>query len=175
MHTVVMDALCDLYSINNPIYFATMTLKLNKILNLKDEEIQKCKLHLAVASDGCEPLDVFSRDFEEWKRWNKHRKNKNDFNREYIFSLITDYHRPGKYLFAGLFQITKRFDNFRETKNGYDIELCSRFAPLVGHLVVDFEKGIMRGRSFCLESFIDNMYVAEITEKPYVEMDFSGL
>ena len=151
-----------------------MELKLNQIMNLTKEEIQKCKLHLAVASDGCEPLDVFSRDFEEWKGWNEWRRNKNDFTRDFIFSLITDYHRPGKYIFGGLFQITKRFDNYEETEVGYEVELCSRFSPLVGRLVVDFEKGFMRGRAFYLESYIDSMYVAEITEKPYGGIDFPG-
>ncbi len=42
-------------------------IKLNDILHLSDEEIRKYKLHLAAASEGTQPLDVFIRDKEEWK------------------------------------------------------------------------------------------------------------
>ena len=150
-------------------------IKLNQILNLSEDEIYKCKLHLSAASEGVEPLDVFSGDFEEWKQWNEWRGNKNDFTRDYIFSLIPDYHRPGKYIFGGLFKIVKRFDDYAKTQRGYEVELCERFSNLVGRLVVDFYRYQgMRGRAFYLESYIDNMDVAEILEKPYGGIDFPG-
>lgn len=150
-------------------------IELNQILNLSDEDIKKCKLHLAAASGGSEPLDVFSRSFDEWKGWNEWRVNKNDFTRDYIFSLIPDYHRPGKYLFGGLFRIIKRFDDYAETERGYEVELCDRFSGLVGRLVVDFYRYQgMRGRAFYFESYIDSMNVAEILEKPYGGIDFPG-
>ena len=148
------------------------TIKLNSILNLSEAEIRKCKLHLAAASDGTEPLDVFSRDFDEWKWWNEWRGNKDDFNREYIFSLINDYHRPGKYIFGGLFRIVKRFDDYAETERGYEVELCERLSGLVGRLVVDFARYHMRGRAFLFENYIDGMEVAEILDRPYGGVDF---
>lgn len=150
-------------------------IKLNQILNLSQKEICNCKLHLAAASDDAEPLDVFSRDFEEWKGWNEWRANKNDFTRDFIFSLIPDYHRPGKYLFGGLFRITKRFNDYAKTKRGYEVELCDRFSNLVGRLVVNFYRYQgMRGRAFYLESYLDSMDVAEILETPYGGIDFPG-
>ena len=150
-------------------------IKLNAILNLTQEEIRNCKLHLAAKANGTEPLDVFIRDFDEWKSWNEYRSGNNDFNRDYIFSLIPDYHRSNKFVFGGLFKVVKRFDNYAETEIGYEVELCDRFSEYVGRLVVDFYRYQgLRGRSFCFESYIDSMSVAEILQKPYEGIDFPG-
>lgn len=151
--------------------------KLNDLLNLSMQELQQFKLHLAKFDGETQPLDVFSRDFEEWKFWNEWRgkDSKDVFNRKYILGLIHDYHRTNKYIFGGIFEVVERFDNYQETEIGYKVELTDLLKPLIGRLVIHFEsyQG-MRGRSFLLENFIDSCYISEITEKKYEGVDFPG-
>jgi len=54
------------------------------------ESPQCYKVYLANWNGHNQPLDVFVRDRNKWKEWNSWRGEKNDFNREYIFSII-DY------------------------------------------------------------------------------------
>ena len=46
------------------------------------------KVHLACWNGESQPLDVFVRDRTEWDGWNKWRSSKDEFNREFILSLI---------------------------------------------------------------------------------------
>ena len=150
-------------------------IKLNSILNINTEDLRSYKLHLAAWNGYEQPLDVFARVFDEWKSWNEWRGNKNDFNREFIFSLIPDYHRYGKYIFGGVFRVVERFEDFGDTEIGYRVELAEQFKELTGRLVIDFYRYQgMRGRAFLLENYIDEMTVSEILEKPYGGIDFPG-
>ncbi|MBO4263459.1 MAG: GIY-YIG nuclease family protein [Bacteroidales bacterium] len=146
------------------------TIKLNELLQFTPEELASCKLHLAATyPDGTEPLDVFSRSFDEWVGWNESRSGRNDFNRPYIFSLIEDYHHPGKYIFGGLFRVVERFED------GYKVALETRLQGMIGRLVIDFYRYQgLRGRAYLLEHFIEEMTVSEIHEKPYDGLDFPG-
>lgn len=152
-------------------------IKLNDILHLPNEHIVRYKLHLAANNGYVEPLDVFLRDFDEWKDWNEWRGtgSKNVFNREFIFTLIPDYTRYGKYIFGGVFRVVERFDNYEETERGYKVELAEQYKELTGRLVVDFNRYQgMRGRAFRLENYIDEMSVSEIMEVPYGGIKFPG-
>lgn len=146
-------------------------IKLNDILHLSDEEIMKYKLHLAATSpDGVRPLDVFIRDKEEWKGWNEYKGDgKNVWTRDYIFTLIPDYHKANKYIFGGVFKVEKRL------KDSYEVSLTDQFCSLIGRLVVDFYRypGMM-GRAFYLESFLEKFIVTEILDKPYAGVNFPG-
>ncbi len=149
--------------------------KLNDLFRLPKEEQKKYKLHLSAYNGYEHPLDVFARDPEEWKSWNEWRGGKDDFNREYILGMIPDYHRPGKYVFGGIFKVVKRLDDWQETSKGYEVELTNQFESLIGRLVVDFYRYQgLRGRAFLLESFIDYFSVSEILQKPYEGEDFPG-
>ena len=150
-------------------------IKLNSILNISDQDIWSYKLHLAAWNGYVHPLDVFVRDFDEWKGWNEWRKNKDEFNREFIFTLIPDYHRPGKYIFGGVFRVVERYPDYTETEVGYKVELAEQYKELIGRLVVDFYRYQgLRGRAFIFAHYINDMTVAEITEKPYGGIDFPG-
>lgn len=150
-------------------------IKLNSILNLSETDLWNYKLHLAAWNKYEHPLDVFLRDFDEWKGWNKWRKNRDDFNREFIFTLIPDYRRPGKYIFGGVFRVVERYQDFAETEIGYKVELAEQYKELIGRLVVDFYRYQgLRGRAFIFANYINDMTVAEITEKPYGGIDFPG-
>ena len=151
------------------------TIKLNDLLKIDTKELSKFKLHLAAHNGKEQPLDVFSRDFNEWVDWNRWRGGKNDFSREYILSLIPDYHKSDKYIFGGVFQITKRHEDWGDTEIGYDLSIIEQFTPFIGRLEIEFHRYLgMRGRAFYLESFIDDMVVTQILEKPYSGIDFPG-
>lgn len=145
-------------------------IKLNDILHLSDEKIRKYKLHLAAASEGTQPLDVFIRDKEEWKGWNEYKGDgKNVWTRDYIFTLIPDYHKSNKYIFGGVFKVEKRL------KDHYEVSLTDQYSPFIGRLVVDFYRypGMM-GRGFYFENHIDKFVVTELLDKPYAGVDFPG-
>lgn len=161
--------------ITNLKFIMEQRITLNSILNISGEELKSYKLHLAAWNGFEQPLDVFARDQDEWKGWNEWRGNKDDFNRELIFTLIPDYHRPGKYIFGGVFRVIERFDDYAETEVGYKVEIAEQFKELTGRLVVDFcRKQGMRGRAFLFENYINEMEVSEIMEKPYGGIDFPG-
>ena len=154
--------------------------KLNDLFRLPKDELENYKLHLAAYNGYEQPLDVFAKDREEWKSWNEWRGGKDDFNREYILSMIPDYHRPGKYVFGGIFKVEKRLKDHNE------VSLTDQYGPLIGRLVVDFYRYQgLRGRAFLLEKFIDYFAVSEIMQNPYqgeafpgydnIKIDFSAL
>lgn len=149
--------------------------KLNELFRFSDEEMWQYKIHLAAYNGYEQPLDVFVRDKNEWKQWNEWRGRKDDFNRKYILGLIPDYHRAGKYVFGGIFEVVERFDDWQKTERGYKVELTKQFESLIGRLIVDFDRYPgLRGRAFLLESFIDLLSISEILPKPYEGEDFPG-
>lgn len=150
-------------------------LKLNDLLKIDEKQLSKYKLHLARFNGTDQPLDVFVQDFNEWVTWNTYRDGDDDFKREYIFSLIQDYHYSSKdrYIFGGVFRITKRYGNWKETKIGYDVEVVEEFAPYIGRLEVNF-RGPNRGRAFYFEKYIGDMTINQIREKAYQCIEFPG-
>ncbi len=52
------------------------------------EQPSRYKLHVACWDGSNQPLDVFVRNREGWNNWNRWRGARNDFNRQFIFSLI---------------------------------------------------------------------------------------
>lgn len=148
---------------------------LNQILNIAKEDWCKYKLHIASWNGSEQPLDVFVRSFDEWLGWNRWRGGKDDFSREYILSIITDYHKNNRYIFGGVFRIVGRHDDWQNTEIGYDLEVVEEYKTLIGRLEINFERYQgMRGRAFYLESYIENMTVSQITEEPYTGVDFPG-
>jgi hypothetical protein len=81
----------------------------------------QCKLHCAVYNGEHYPIDVLSNDPHEWENWNRWRGPRNDFNRQFIFSLAQDRHDPSLWLFGGVFEVLVR----RATPGArsYDIKL----------------------------------------------------
>jgi hypothetical protein len=66
-------------------------IKVSDIFNLSDNELRQHKLHLACWNGKEQALNVYLRGWEKWVGWNEWRGGKNDFNRQYIFSLIQFY------------------------------------------------------------------------------------
>ena len=150
----------------------SVEIKVTDILHL--EEFGNYKLHLGGKNtDGYHPLDIYLEDEEEWKRWNEWRNPenfKNEWNRDYIFSLIQFYPKQNTWLFAGIFKVIDRPE-----KDNYVIEEVESYKKYDGKLLLNFERYQgMRGRSFLLEAYIDSMTVNQIFEYKYTGEVFPG-
>ncbi len=129
------------------------------------------KFHAARWDKTDQPLDVYVRDKKEWFDWNTYRFKRNDFSRDYIFSLIDFYHETDMWLFGGIFEVKKRSDI--PNSHSYKIKELTEYSCYVGRLKVKLEK-LTRGRAFLLERFLDKMKVAEILKKPFSGAVFPG-
>lgn len=146
-------------------------------INIQDiftlEDLNKYKLHLGCYNGEEHPLDVYLRNEIDWKHWNEWRNPstyKNEWNRDFIFSLIQFYPKNNTWLFGGIFRVIDRPEN-----SDYIIEEINTYKKYTGRLLLNFEryKG-MRGRSFLLESYIDSITVNQIFEHKYVGEVFPG-
>lgn len=146
-----------------------MTIPVSQILAI--ENPRSFKVHLASWNGHDQPLDVFVRDRQEWDMWNSWRSGKNEFNRDYIFSLIDFYPEPGIWLFAGIYKVLERNDeNF---SHSYKVRITNYGEPLVGRLKVHFQRP-GRIRSLKLENYFDDMAVSELLKEPYTGERFPG-
>jgi hypothetical protein len=137
---------------------------------MKIEDPTKYKLHLAcVDKHGEHPLDVYVADKSEWIGWNQWRGDRDDWTRDYIFSLIEFYPKYDSWLFGGVFKVIER------KKDCYKVENISSFDKYEGRLIVLFHRKMgMRGRAFYLETYLDQFKVAEILRSPYCGEYFPG-
>lgn len=132
----------------------------------------QCKLHCAVYNGEQHPIDVLSNDPLEWEGWNRWRGTKNDFNRQFIFSLAQDRHDPTLWLFGGIFEVLARRDTPGELS--YDVTLREdMMGPFIRRLFVRLTlTGRQRRRT--MEGCIDAMTVASILSEPHIGEPFPG-
>lgn len=131
-------------------------IKLTDFLNISSFE--NYKVHLACSNGEYEPLDLFYNDYESWIGWNEYYGEKNDFNRDFILSLIKDYTHEDTYIFAGIFKVIERRYGER-----YIIEEITDYEQYKGNLIIPFKRYQgLRGRSFKLETLADSLIVSEI-------------
>lgn len=141
-----------------------LEIKVTDILDL--EEHNKYKLHAAVrARDGARPLDAFLADY--WKGWNQYRGDRNDFNRDYIFSMMEFHPVPNTWLFGGIFKVMER------KEDSYVVEELEKYKKFTGRLLLYFEHKD-RARRLCLENYIDNISVNKIFEYRFTGKLFPG-
>jgi hypothetical protein len=131
----------------------------------------KHKLHFACWNGDSQPLDVFVRSREDWNDWNAWRSSRNDFNRQYIFSLMDFYPEPGIWLFGGIYEVLGR----REDNNAlsYDINLLPEYAHLVGKLKIKAPP-IGRNRRLKMEDVANSMFISELLRDAYEGERFPG-
>lgn len=131
------------------------------------------KIHFAKrSSDGTEPLDAYMRDFNEWKGWNRWSNGKNDFNRKYIFSLISFYPEYDTWLFGGIWEVLERdFENGGDRP--YKIVLCEEYQKFVGRLKITYAHKDRAVRNL-MESYFPQLVVKEILKEPYSIHTFPG-
>ena len=138
---------------------------------IKIDNPKTYKLHAARHNGHEYPLNVFTRSREEWVEWNTWRNDKNEFSRQFIFSLIDFHHEKDTWLFGGIFEIITRLGV--KKSHSYEIKELTEYSDLVGRLKINLKKP-PRGRAFYLEHHIDNMFVSEILKQSYTGEIFPG-
>lgn len=142
-----------------------MPIKLNEILHIENPQDYKVHLASKYPDSGTQPLDVFVRDKDEWKGWNEHKSEKDDFNRNYIFSLIDFYPEPGTWLFGGIFEVKERFPAVKKG-HGYRVELSDICKNYIGLLKLHWKrKGRKKDRKYenCMKGFT----LVKLLKTPY--------
>ena len=116
-----------------------MPIKMNDLLKIEDPG--QYKLHLAGTSENTRPLDEYVAGQSYWQEWNESKGNKNDWTRDYVFSLMEFYPKKDSWLFGGVFKILKR------GVDHYELERVASFEKYEGRLIVSFHRYQgMRGR-----------------------------
>lgn len=133
--------------------------------------LKEYKIHFAKA-DPTEPLDAYMRGFEEWEWWNRWSNGKNDFNRKYIFSLISFYPERDTWLFGGIFEVVAR-----DFENGgaypYTVALCEEYQKFIGRLKIRYPHRERQVRNR-MEHYFPQLTVKEILEESYAIHPFPG-
>ena len=141
-------------------------------LLLGDLNPRACKLHCAVFNGEDHPADVIARDWEEWVGWNSYRATRDDFNRQYIFSLAQARDEAGIWLFGGVFEVVGRRPDPHDFS--YDVELREQFLPgCIKRLKVAF-RPTGRNVRLNMENYVEQIHVAEILREPYSGEPFPG-
>jgi len=111
---------------------------------IRIDEPKQFKFHAARWNGENQPLDVYVRDKNEWFMWNTWRNVKDEFSRQYIFSLIDFYHESDMWLFGGIYEVIKRNDI--PNAHSYEIEELNEYTDYVGRLKIRLQKP-SRGRA----------------------------
>lgn len=143
-------------------------ISLQDIIRIDDPS--RYKLHLACRNtEGVNPLDEYVADYENWLGWNQWRGSKNDWNKEYVFSLMQFYPRMDTWLFGGIFRVVERHKNY------YGLEEVDEYKMYVGRMILSFHRYQgMRGRAYKLENYLSKFELVEILPAPYSGESFPG-
>jgi hypothetical protein len=135
------------------------------------------KIHVAQKADSTRPIDVFTRNFDEWQNdWNGSYHSNHCWNRKYIFSIIELPSEPNRWLFGGIFRVISYKSVKDETGKDwiyYKVDLESQGESLIGRLTIQWVKDA-RGKGRKPESMLSNMSVSEILPEPYAGEEFPG-
>lgn len=142
-----------------------MTIKLRDVLQI--ENPGDFKVHFAKWNGTHQPLDVFTRDRQEWQGWQEYRPDRDDFNRRFIFSLASYYHEPGTWLFGGIFEVLER------STEKYVVQLSDCATGFIGRLRLR-SPYVGRTVRVNLEGQYDEFEVVEILSEPFTGRAFPG-
>ena len=125
------------------------------------------KVHFARWNEKDQPLEVWVRDPAEWQTWQEYKPGRNDFNRNFIFSVMQFYHEPDIWLFGGVFRVIERH------ANRYDVQLTDIASNLIGRLKLrsDYRSRTTR---VDFENHYEKFEVQEILREPYSGRLFPG-
>ncbi len=143
---------------------------ITKIISI--ENPKNYKLHAARWTGEDEPLDCYVTNKDDWLYWNKWRGKKDDFNRQYIFSLMDFYPETNMWLFGGIYKVIGKANTNNDFN--YEIEELNEYADYVGRLKIKIDPKVTRGRAFLLETYLEKMEVSEILREPYSGAVFPG-
>ena len=147
----------------------TKPIPLSRVLHIENHK--NYKVHLASWNGRDHPLDVYLRDLDEWQGWNEWRSEQDDFNRQYIFTLIDYYHESHVWLFGGIYEVVKRLEKTRA--KGYEVALTDQYESLIGRLKVYWER-TGRSKSRRMENCFNDFNVHEILPSEYEGEAFPG-
>lgn len=139
-------------------------------------EWSSAKFHIAQRAGSTQPIDVFTRSFDEWQnKWNGSYHSNHCWNRPFIFSIIELPTQPNKWLFGGIFRVLSHKKKLRKGKQRsfYKVELLPEGEPLIGRLIINWKKDA-RAKGRLPSTVLANMTVAEILPEAYVGIDFPG-
>ena len=144
-----------------------MPIMLQDIWPLENRNLRDYKVHFARSYDHAQPLDVFARDRDEWREWQE-TKERDRFNREFIFSLAQFYPENGIWLFGGVYRILVRHEDH------YEVELTQQGTAFIGRLKL--RSHYVAQYSYPdLENEYNGFEVQEILREPYTGRAFPGL
>jgi hypothetical protein len=142
-----------------------MPILLKEILLITN--LREYKVHFAKWNGANQPLDVFTKDRDEWQGWQEYRPARDDFNRPLIFSLASFYHEPEMWLFGGVFRVLSR------KKKRYEVELTEIAAGFIGRLKLRSPYNARTVR-VNMETQYDDFEVSEVLPEPYTGRPFPG-
>lgn len=131
-----------------------------------------CKVHFAVWNQVKHPIDVLATKPEEWQGWNSWKSVKDDFNRDFIFSLAQDKDDPTRWLFGGIWEVLER----RPEQHSHSYTVALRedlMGPFMRRLFIRHARS---GRNIrrTMESVLPTMTVSSILEEPFAGDPFPG-
>ena len=139
----------------------------------KTATIKDFKIHFARFNGKDQPLNVWVRDKKEWQGWQEYRPVRDEFNRDYILSLMQFYHENNTWLFGGIFKVLKR----HEGKNArYEVELMEHCKEFIGRLKIRSPYNERAARVNMENHYLyEDFEVKEILAEPYTGRSFPGL
>ncbi|MFH5824349.1 GIY-YIG nuclease family protein [Georgenia sp. AZ-5] len=130
------------------------------------------KVHFAVWNQIKHPIDVLATNQEEWQGWNSWRSVKDDFNREFIFSVAQDKHDATLWLFGGIWEVLER--RHEQQAHSYTVALREDLmGAFIRRLYIRHKRS---GRNIrrTMESVLPTMTVSSIVEEPFAGDPFPG-
>jgi hypothetical protein len=141
----------------------------------RPDNVSDYKVHFARWNTVEQPVNVLGRSLEEWARWQAWYPGRNDFNRQFIFSLAQFPSAPSLWLFGGIWRIKGILEEPYQGSNRkfYDVELTDELRPLVGRMKLR-RVWKERGTRLNLENHYEDFEVAEILPARYTGVSFPG-
>ncbi len=153
-----------------------MNSRINVESMFSDFEWGFTKFHIAQRAGDTQPIDVFTRSFDEWQNnWNGAYHSNHCWNRKYVFSIIELPTQPNKWLFGGIFHVLSHKKKMRNGKERsfYKVELHREGEALIGRLVLNWKKDA-RAKGRMPDTVLPYMTVAELLPETYSGIDFPG-
>ncbi len=129
----------------------------------------KTKVHIAASNAVDHPLDEFRKGtFKTWQEW----QSKNNFNREFVVSLIPLKTSPTEWLFAGVYKVLEAAPQKAPEEGwGYNTEELIETKCLSGKVVVSY---LRKGRNTVRlgEEIAPALEVIEVLRRPFLVEPF---
>lgn len=139
------------------------------------DNIGNYKAHFGKHNQIEEPLDAWVRDESNWLGWQVYTKKRDNFNRQYIFSMMQFYHETDSWLFGGIFEVKDKEWIEEDGWEGYKniVELTDKHKEYIGRLKIYSSYRSRRVR-VNFENHYNELEVREILTEKYSGRVFPG-